>query len=106
MPRRRVLSKCDYCRAIGLDCREKRCEIEYAKYVIMANALLNWISGPIDVTLYLDSEFNKDSVRVASKELRALKRNGKLLDFLIKRVIPFIDNPSDSTPQTRESTAP
>ena len=105
MPRRR-LSKCEYCRAIGLDCREKRCEIEYAKYVIMVNALIDWLSRPIDVTLYLDSEFSKDSIRTATKELRALKRDGKLLKFLKERVIPFIDNPSDSTPQTRESTAP
>lgn len=106
MPRRRVLSKCDYCRAIGLDCRETRCEIEYTKYVIMVNALIDWLSGPIDVTLYLDSTISKDSARTAGKELRALKREGKLLDFLVKRVIPYINTGDDSTPQTRESTAP
>ena len=92
MPRRRhYLDKCDYCRAIGYHCKESRCEVEYAKYIIMAKALLDWLSGTIDVTLYLDSTFSKDSIRTASKELRALKRDGKLLKFLRERVIPFID---------------
>ena len=82
MPRQRKwLSKCDYCRAIGYDCRESRCEIEYAKYIIMVNALLDWLRRPIDVAVYLDSTFSKDSIRTASKELRALKRDGRLLDF-------------------------
>ena len=99
MPRkRRYLDKCDYCRAIGYHCKESRCEVEYAKYIIMVNALLDWLSEPIDVTIYLDSTFSKDSVRTASKELRALKRDGKLLKFLKERVIPYIDVPSDSTP--------
>ena len=99
MPRRRrYLDKCDYCRAIGYHCKETRCEVEYAKYIIMVNALLDWLSEPIDVTVYLDSTFSKDAVRTAGKELRALKRDGKLLKFLKERVIPFIDVPSDSTP--------
>jgi len=99
VPRKRLLlDKCDYCRAIGYHCKESRCEVEYAKYVIMVNALIEWLRSPIDVTLYLDSEFSRDAVRTASKELRALKRDGKLLKFLKERVIPFIDVPSDSTP--------
>ncbi len=98
MPRKRkYLDKCDYCRAIGYHCKESRCEVEYAKYIIMFNALMDWLSEPIDVTLYLDSTFSKDSVRTAAKELRALKRDGRLLEFLLTRVIPYI-NTSDSTP--------
>ena len=100
MPKRRVLlDKCDYCRAIGYHCKESRCEVEYVKYIIMVNALLDWLSEPIDVTVYLDSTFSKDAVRTASKELRALKRDGRLLDFLITRVMPYIATASeDSTP--------
>jgi hypothetical protein len=64
----------------------------------MFNALLDWLSEPIDVTVYLDSTFSKDSIRTASKELRALKRDGRLLDFLITRVIPYIVTSEDSTP--------
>jgi hypothetical protein len=64
----------------------------------MFNALLDWLRRPIDVTVYLDSTFSKDSIRTASKELRALKRDGRLLDFLIKRVIPYINTSEDSTP--------
>ena len=91
MPRKRkYLDKCDYCRAIGYHCKESRCEIEYAKYVIMVNALLDWLSEPIDVAVYLDLTFSKDSIRTAAKELRALKRSGKLLRYLKERVIPFI----------------
>jgi len=96
--KRKYLDKCDYCNAIGYDCRETRCEVEYAKYIIMLNALLDWLSEPIDVAVYLDSTFSKDSVRTASKELRALKRDGRLLDFLIKHVIPYINTSEDSTP--------
>jgi len=88
--KRKYLDKCDYCRAIGYHCKESRCEIEYAKYVIMVNALLDWLSRPIDVTLYLDSTFSKDAVRTAAKELRALKRSGKLLKYLKEHVIPYI----------------
>ena len=99
MPRKRkYLDKCDYCRSIGYHCKESRCEVEYAKYIIMVNALLDWLSEPIDVAVYLDSTFSKDAVRTASKELRALKRGGRLLDFLIKRVIPYINTSEDSTP--------
>jgi hypothetical protein len=64
----------------------------------MVNALLDWLRRPIDVAVYLDSTFSKDSIRTASKELRALKRDGRLLDFLIKRVIPYINTSEDSTP--------
>ncbi len=90
MVRRRYMSKCDYCRAIGYDCRETRCEIEYAKYVIMVNALYDWLSKNIDVKLYLDTEFSRESVITASKELRTLKRDGRLLEYLVKRVIPYL----------------
>ena len=97
MPRKRKwLDKCDYCRAIGYHCKESRCEVEYAKYIIMFNALNDWLSEPIDVTLYLDSTFSKDAVRTAAKELRSLKRDGRLLDFLVKRVIPYIVTSEDS----------
>ena len=99
MPRKRkYLDKCDYCRAIGYHCKESRCEVEYAKYVIMVNALMDWLSEPIDVAVYLDSTFSRDAVRTAAKELRALKRDGRLLDFLVKRVIPYIVTSEDSTP--------
>jgi hypothetical protein len=64
----------------------------------MAKALLDWLSEPIDVAVYLDSTFSRDSVKTAAKELRALKRDGRLLDFLIKRVIPYIVTSEDSTP--------
>jgi hypothetical protein len=63
----------------------------------MFNALMDWLSEPIDVTLYLDSTFSKDAVRTAAKELRALKRDGRLLDFLIKRIIPYIVTSEDPT---------
>jgi hypothetical protein len=63
----------------------------------MVNALLDWLSEPIDVAVYLDSALGKDAVRAAAKELRALKRSGKLLKYLKERVIPFIVN-EDSTP--------
>ncbi len=93
------MNKCDYCRAIGYDCRETRCEIEYVKYVIMVNALLDWLSRPIDVKLYLDSTFSKDAIKTAAKELRVLKRNGRLLDFLVRRVIPYLGEDYRSPPQ-------
>ena len=96
--KRKYLGKCDYCNAIGYDCRESRCEVEYAKYIIMFNALNDWLKRPIDVTLYMDSTFSKDSVRTASKELRALKRDGRLLEFILTRVIPYIITSEDSTP--------
>ena len=100
MPRqkRKYLDKCDYCNAIGYDCRESRCEVEYAKYIIMLNALVDWLSNTIDVTVYLDSAFGRDAVRTASKELRALKRDGRLLEYLMTRVIPYIVVSEDSTP--------
>jgi hypothetical protein len=58
----------------------------------MTHALLDWLSKPINVVVPLDSSISKDVIRTAAKELRVLKKNGKLIEYLMKRVIPYLSN--------------
>jgi len=85
------LDKCEYCRMIGYHCKERRCGIEYAKYVIMLQALIDFVNQPIDVKV----DVGVSAVRSAVRELKLMRRSGSLLRFIIDRVIPYIDRLMD-----------
>jgi hypothetical protein len=78
---------------IGYHCKERRCGIEYAKYVIMLQALIDFVNQPIDVKFTVDADAGV--VRSATRELKLMKRSGSLLRFIIDRVIPYIDRLMD-----------
>jgi len=85
------LDKCEYCRMIGYHCKERRCGIEYAKYAIMVQALIDFINQPIDVKV----DAGVSAIRSATRELKLMRRSGSLLRFIIDRVIPYIDRLMD-----------
>ncbi len=87
----RALDKCEYCRMIGYHCKERRCGIEYAKYAIMVQALIDFINQPIDVKV----DAGVSAIRSATRELKLMRRSGSLLRFIIDRVIPYIDRLMD-----------
>ena len=84
------MDKCEYCRAIGYHCKERRCGIEYAKYAIMVQALIDFINQPIDARVSVDNA-NVGIVRSAVRELRLMRRSGSLFAFIIDRVVPYAD---------------
>jgi len=84
------LDKCEYCRAIGYHCKERRCGIEYAKYAIMVQALIDFINQPIDARVSVDNA-NVGIVRSAVRELRLMRRSGSLFAFIIDKVVPYAD---------------
>ena len=85
------MDKCEYCRMIGYHCKERRCGIEYAKYVIMLQALIDFVNQPIDVKV----DTSVSAIRSAVRELKLMRRSGSLLRFIIDRVIPYIDRLMD-----------
>ncbi len=85
------MDKCEYCRMIGYHCKERRCGIEYAKYVIMLQALIDFVNQPIDVKV----DASVSAIRSAVRELKLMRRSGSLLRFIIDRVIPYIDRLMD-----------
>ena len=85
------MDKCEYCRMIGYHCKERRCGIEYAKYVIMLQALIDFVNQPIDVKV----DAGVSAIRSATRELKLMRRSGSLLRFIIDRVIPYIDRLMD-----------
>jgi len=90
----RALDKCEYCRMIGYHCKERRCGIEYAKYAIMVQALIDFINQPIDARVNVD---NANVVRNAVRELKLMRRSGSLFAFIIDRVIPYADRLMDKS---------
>jgi len=92
----RALDKCEYCRMIGYHCKERRCGIEYAKYAIMVQALIDFINQPIDAMVSVDST-SVGIVRSAVRELRLMRRSGSLFAFIIDRVVPYADRLMDKS---------
>jgi hypothetical protein len=76
---------------IGYHCKERRCGIEYAKYAIMVQALIDFVNQPIDVKV----DAGVSAIRSATRELKLMRRSGSLLRFIIDRVIPYIDRLMD-----------
>jgi len=90
------LDKCEYCRMIGYHCKERRCGIEYAKYAIMVQALIDFINQPIDTKVNVNNA-NVGIVRSAVRELRLMRRSGSLFVFVIDKVVPYADRLMDKS---------
>jgi len=82
----RLMDKSEYCNAVNA----VNCDVEYMKYVIMYYAITDFINQPIDLRVYVDGFVGDDVIKVASRELRTLKRMGGLIRFMRDRVAPFI----------------
>jgi hypothetical protein len=91
----RALGKCEYCRAIGYHCKERRCGIEYVKYIIVLQALIDFVSQPIDIKFTVDA--NLSTAKSAVTKLKLMKRSGSLLRFIVDRVIPYADGLVDKS---------
>jgi hypothetical protein len=88
----RLMDKSEYCSAVNA----VNCDVEYMKYVIMYHAITDYFNQSIDVRIYVDGFVSdSDVIKVASRELRTLKRLGGLLRFVRDRVVPFIVVPRD-----------
>ena len=80
----RVLSKCTVCSSLGLDCRENRCSIEYAKYLIIISIINQIEENGFKVFIpSLDSVTDSD-LKVAQRELNSLRKRRELAKAFIK----------------------
>ena len=98
----RVLSKCTVCSSLGIDCRETRCSIEYAKYLIIIS-IINQIEEEgfkvfvPSVDGLSDSEFD-----VARRELNKLRKRRELTKAFMKYLGiygKYLNNTDESSTQ-------
>ena len=98
----RVLSKCTVCNALGLDCRENRCSIEYAKYLIIISIINQIEERCVRVFVPSIDGLSDAEFEVAQRELNRLRKRRELIKAFMKYLGiygKYLNNTDESSTQ-------
>lgn len=72
------LDKCEVCRSLGITCRSERCNIEYAKYLIIMSIIKDIEDKGYGVLIPFTDTLSDMDWKIARRELNILRKRHEL----------------------------